>query len=199
MASVPVKLTERQLAVLRWVGDGCPAGDWPDETHKLTARAMSYRGLLVVGRKQKVWTATVTDLGRYLLDHGHPPPGPTRDPELDVRPRRGRSPRSAAPMIDLPARRTVSDGSGLDATARAMRRVATRVKPSGVVRKTREIREAFMRYKVVFTRVQVAERFVRATSDEDAAKKVQEEFDRPYGYFGSWKTVTSEVDIVEAE
>lgn len=56
-----------------------------------------------------------------------------------------------------------------------------------------------MRYKVVVTRVQVAERFVRATSEEDAAAKVQAEFDRPYGYFGSWKTTTSEIDVVEAE
>lgn len=56
-----------------------------------------------------------------------------------------------------------------------------------------------MRYKVVVTRVQVAERFLRATSEEVAAKKVQEEFDKPYGYFGSWKTVTSEVDVIEAE
>lgn len=56
-----------------------------------------------------------------------------------------------------------------------------------------------MRYKVVVTRVQVAERFVRATSEEDAASKVQAEFDRPYGYLGSWKTTSSEVDIVEAE
>ena len=56
-----------------------------------------------------------------------------------------------------------------------------------------------MRYKVVVTRVQVAERFVRATSEEDAAAKVQAEFDRPYGYFGSWTTTTSEIDVVEAE
>lgn len=56
-----------------------------------------------------------------------------------------------------------------------------------------------MRYKVVITRVQVAERFVRATSDEDAAEKIQAELDRPYGYLGSWKTTMSEVDVVEAE
>lgn len=56
-----------------------------------------------------------------------------------------------------------------------------------------------MRYKVVVTRVQVAERFVRATSDEDAATRIQAEFDRPYGYFGSWKTTASEVDVVEAD
>jgi hypothetical protein len=35
-----------------------------------------------------------------------------------------------------------------------------------------------MRYKVVVTRVQVAERFVRAPSEEDVAAKVQEEFER---------------------
>jgi hypothetical protein len=56
-----------------------------------------------------------------------------------------------------------------------------------------------MRYKVVVTRVQVAERFVRATSEQDATEKVQAEFDRPYGYFGSWKTTTSEIEVVEAE
>ena len=56
-----------------------------------------------------------------------------------------------------------------------------------------------MRFKVVVTRVQVAERFVRATDEEAAAAKVQEEFDRPYGYFGSWKTIGTDLDIVEAE
>jgi hypothetical protein len=28
---------------------------------------------------------------------------------------------------------------------------------------------------------------------------VQAEFDRPYGYFGSWKTTNSEIDVIEAE
>ncbi|MGI5162238.1 hypothetical protein [Microbispora sp. CA-102843] len=54
-----------------------------------------------------------------------------------------------------------------------------------------------MRYKVVVTRVQVAERFVRAISEEEAAAKVRDEFDRPYGYFGSWKTTASEIDVAE--
>jgi hypothetical protein len=80
-----------------------------------------------------------------------------------------------------------------------MRRVASRRRPSVVKQSQREIKEMFMRYKVVVTSVQVAERFVRATSEEDAAEKVQAEFDRPYGYFGSWKTTTSEIDVVEAE
>ncbi len=80
-----------------------------------------------------------------------------------------------------------------------MRRVKNKPKTQQPKQTMREIRETYMRYKVVVTRVQVAERFVRATSDEDAAAKVQEEFDRPYGYFGSWKTTASEIDVVEAE
>lgn len=45
--------------------------------------------------------------------------------------------------------------------------------------------ESYMKYKVVVTRVQVAERWVRGTDKEHAAQKVQEELERPYGYFGS--------------
>ena len=33
---------------------------------------------------------------------------------------------------------------------------------------------------------------------EEAAAKAQAEFDRAYGYFGSWKTVGTEVEVVEA-
>lgn len=39
----------------------------------------------------------------------------------------------------------------------------------------------------------------RAPSEEEVADKVQQEFDRPYGYFGSWKTTNSEIDVIEAE
>lgn len=56
----------------------------------------------------------------------------------------------------------------LDATARAMRRVAARPKTTTVKQAKRQIRETYVRYKVVVTRVQAAERFVRATSEEDA-------------------------------
>lgn len=56
-----------------------------------------------------------------------------------------------------------------------------------------------MRYKISITRVQVADRYYRAPSEEEAAAKAQAEFDRPYGYFGSWKTVGSEVEITAVE
>lgn len=56
-----------------------------------------------------------------------------------------------------------------------------------------------MKFTVMVTRVQVAERGVHAADEESAARKVQEEFDRPYGYFGTWKTVSSEVEVTERE
>lgn len=185
-----LKLTDCQREVLTWIGDGCPPREWPDETHKNTARALASRGLAEVARKKKVWTAEITEAGEYYLEHGHNMPRP--DAEMD------------AASDDDPAR---SRGRGRppaapptpDATARQMRRVPATKKPPAVKQTKREIKETYMRYKVVVTRVQVAERFIRATSEEVAAEKAQAEFDCPYGNFGSWKTTTSEIDVVEAE
>ena len=56
-----------------------------------------------------------------------------------------------------------------------------------------------MRYRVVVSRVQVAERFVSAFDAEEAAKKVQEELDKPYGYLGTWRTVDTDLDVHEEE
>ncbi|MDF5754606.1 helix-turn-helix domain-containing protein [Spongiactinospora sp. TRM90649] len=184
------KLTDRQVEVLRWIADGCPERSWPDETHKITARALQSRGLAEVSRKRKIWAATITGAGSYYLKHGAYQPKPTFEAErLGAEgPRRQAGPAHAVP-----------DSSPSDATSRAMRRVANRPRPVEVKQTRREIKETYMRYKVVVTRVQVAERLVRATNEEDAAAKVQAEFDRPYGYFGSWKTTSSEVDVIEAE
>lgn len=178
-------LSARQLDVLRWLADGSPDRDWPDETYKHSARALQSRGLAEVTRKRKVWTASITESGRFYLRHGCYPPPVTSHAEVAGVPPRERGQRG----VEAPS----------DTTARLMRQVANRKKPSSIVRTKREIRETYMRYKVVVTRVQVAERFVRAPSEEEAAAKVQQEFDRPYGYFGSWKTTNSEIDVIEAE
>ncbi|WP_344107090.1 hypothetical protein [Nocardiopsis rhodophaea] len=45
----------------------------------------------------------------------------------------------------------------------------------------------------------MAERFVRATDEEDTAKNVQVGVDRPYGCFGSWNTTNSEAEVIEAD
>jgi hypothetical protein len=172
----PIKLSDRQVAVLSWIGDGCPRGAWPDEGHKNMARALAGRGLVEVGREKKVWTATITSAGEYYLEYGRPEPRGEVDLETG-----GDAVRDASRLARGQPR---TDHPSLDATSRAMRGVASPRRPRVVTQSQREIKEMFMRYKVVVTRVQVAERFVRATSEEDAAEKVQAEFDRQYGYFG---------------
>jgi hypothetical protein len=70
---MPRPITSRQLDVLRWIGDGCPPGRWAGETHKASARALASRGLAKVGRAKSAdgaWSATLTEAGRYYLDHG---------------------------------------------------------------------------------------------------------------------------------
>lgn len=56
-----------------------------------------------------------------------------------------------------------------------------------------------MRYRVIVSRVQVAERHVRAVSEEEAIKQIQAELDRPYGFLGGWKTTNTDIDIAEVE
>jgi hypothetical protein len=65
-------LNERQLAVLRWIGDGCPAGVMPDSGHKHSAVALRDRGLATVS-KRSGWHAEITAAGRHYLEHGDYP------------------------------------------------------------------------------------------------------------------------------
>lgn len=106
--SVDRRITPRQLEVLRWIADGCPHRNWPNETHKNTARALASRGLAAVGRKQKVWTAEITEAGSYYLTHGHPMPRTDDDLEpvpASVEPRRrGRPPRRRRLPMQLDVR-----------------------------------------------------------------------------------------------
>lgn len=56
-----------------------------------------------------------------------------------------------------------------------------------------------MRFKVIVTRVQVMERWIKAADEEDAAAKTHEELDQPNAYVGHWDTKSSEVAIVEVQ
>jgi excisionase family DNA binding protein len=56
-----------------------------------------------------------------------------------------------------------------------------------------------MRYKIIVSRFQTAERQVSASNEEDAIRKVQVELDRPYGLFASWSTIGTDINIVAAE
>jgi hypothetical protein len=75
------KPSARQLDILRWIADGCPHRAWPDESHKLSARALQSRGLARVTRKGKRWHAVLSEDGRHYLDHGTYPDRPAAERE----------------------------------------------------------------------------------------------------------------------
>lgn len=56
-----------------------------------------------------------------------------------------------------------------------------------------------MRFKVVVTKVEVAELWVRATDEEAAAQKVKEELKTTWAYAGHWDRKATQVDVIESE
>ena len=186
-----LRLNQQQVSVLGWIKAGRPDGVFDDEdySHRISARALKSRGLVEIQGHGKSWVATLTPRGELW-------PEAT---EEDEQQRRSRAFTQETESEKAPT--ATSDAPPADAAVRAGRRLARQAaKPkSRPPMKIVEKRETFMRYKVQVTRVQVADRWVRATDEEDAAKKVQAEFDRPYGYFGNWKTTASEVEVVETE
>jgi hypothetical protein len=117
--------------------------------------------------------------GQYYLDHGrYPEPAPA--PQAEPGRSRGASGPAATEAL-ASARLAVQRASATEerrslraARARAIRRAGG---PS-------LLKDIPMRYKIVVSRVQTAERHVRAVSEEDAIRKVREELERPYGFFG---------------
>lgn len=56
-----------------------------------------------------------------------------------------------------------------------------------------------MRYRVVVTRVETMERWVRAADEDAAIRQISQELDRPFAFVGAWETQTNEVRVVEGE
>lgn len=69
-----IPLNARQLEVLDWIGEGCPDGIMTGHSHKVTARALQARRLVKISKGKHEWSASLTDAGRYYLDHGTFPP-----------------------------------------------------------------------------------------------------------------------------
>jgi hypothetical protein len=62
-------LNERQVAVLRWIADGCPNGVMEGDSYKVSAVALQSRGLAQVSKRGGIWQAKATDGGLYYLQH----------------------------------------------------------------------------------------------------------------------------------
>jgi len=205
-------LSQPQLDVLQWIADGCPPSVRDGDGHKLVARGLANRNLVAIRRIQGRWSADMLPGGEYYLAHND------FDPVIKQRERTTttatvvKRPKTSARLSPLAATTDEAppevedvdiDGTAnlrlppADVTVRAMRRAAR--KRSQPTQFAPNRMETAMRYTVMVTRVQVAERSVHAVDEESAARKVQEEFDRPYGYFGTWKTVSSEVEVTEKE
>lgn len=174
-----IRLTETQAAVLAWIVEGCPAGVYPDDSfgHRITARALESRSLIKIEGHGSSWRATATDRGRSW-------------PRL-----------SDADRVERAAHRTRTERElALGVPSPAPERAKAITPDSSGQRRADHAKgqESLMRYKVVVTRVQVVERWIKATDEEDAARKIREEFEKPYAYVGHWETKASEVEIVDA-
>ena len=62
-----IVLNDRQRAVLVWIADGCPAGVYDGEGHKVSAAALRARGLVKIRGRGQAWHAELTDRGRAFL------------------------------------------------------------------------------------------------------------------------------------
>lgn len=187
-------LSDRQVNVLQWIADGCPDREWPDESHKLSARALESRGLARVRRKDKHWHAVLTGDGQHYLDYGRYPepqqPEPVPAPRLVEA---GHSPGRDAIAAARRAVRIATSSQERSSLSAARARVARQAAHPSL------LKDIPMRYKIIVSRVQTAERHVRAISEEEAIRKVQEELERPYGFLGGWTTIGTDMDIVSIE
>lgn len=56
-----------------------------------------------------------------------------------------------------------------------------------------------MRFRVVVTKVEVAELWVRAADEEGAAQRVKDELKTTWAYAGHWERKATQVDVIESE
>ncbi|WP_439655936.1 hypothetical protein ACSHWB_26260 [Lentzea sp. HUAS TT2] len=83
-------LTERQLDALRRVGNPDDEVSASDSSLARTIYALRDRGLVTTPRVDGVWTAQITDAGRFYLEHGHHPDRPGRSSDVKTKPVRSR-------------------------------------------------------------------------------------------------------------
>lgn len=69
-------LNERQLAVLKWISDGCPDGPISGISARISAGALRNRGLVKVSGGGPTWTAVITGTGRDELARAAGPRAP---------------------------------------------------------------------------------------------------------------------------
>jgi hypothetical protein len=93
-----VSLNDAQVAVLRWIADGSPAGVMEGYAHRISASALRSRALVRIFGRGETWRAELTDRGREQLGR--------LDGELTVMAASGEVGRAARIPQPLPATQT---------------------------------------------------------------------------------------------
>lgn len=106
----PKTLTEKQTAILRWIGEGCPDGQMENEFHKITAGALRNRGLVTTEGSGPRWSAKITKVGRdYLAKVDGPSPPVPRGGHVSVAEQLVRDVIAAGGTLRRPYRRYNAD------------------------------------------------------------------------------------------
>ncbi len=78
-------LTEKQVAVLRWISEGCPDGVVEEVSARISAGGLRNRGLVHTSGRGPTWRAAITRDGReYLARVDGPNPPEPRQPNVSV-------------------------------------------------------------------------------------------------------------------
>lgn len=137
-------LNERQLAILRRIGDGVDPVSARSPELASTVYALRNRGLVATPRRDGIWRAEITEAGRFYLEHDHHPDRPHA--AVNARPtardragpglrKASRRPDKAAELMDLLSQNSGTvriEDPGPDVRA-AYRRAISAAKRRGLV------------------------------------------------------------------
>ncbi|MDG4803735.1 hypothetical protein [Micromonospora sp. WMMD980] len=135
------RLNERQVALLRQIADGDNLSTPEGAPHRTSARALQTRRLIDITRKGGLWRATVTEAGRYYLEHGSHP----EDPAHLARPTPSRPKAESVPPKRSAAAST--DGTGSATLALAQQLVDQLKRGDGVLRVEEPDEQTRARYR----------------------------------------------------
>lgn len=112
-------LSEKQVALLRWIADGCPDGTMDGDFYRISAAALRNRGLVTTAGRGSTWTATIAPAGRdYLTQVDGPNPPIPRQASVSVTERLVDDVIAAGGSLLLP-RKNWLDRDGVDYENRA--------------------------------------------------------------------------------
>lgn len=78
-------LTEKQVALLRWISTGCPDGVMEDDFYRISAAALRNRDMVTISGRGPTWSAKIAPAGaEYLKQVDGPNPPIPRQANVSV-------------------------------------------------------------------------------------------------------------------